>query len=146
TNILFYEQTYVVAGVQSRWSRRRKIELAELAHEPWALPEPDTFVGSIFADAYRKAGLQYPQQGVAIGSIHMNLALVASGHFLAIMPGSTIRFSTSKLALKVLPVKSPVPPLPVGIMTLKRRVITPVTQLFIECAREVVRPLVKAKS
>ena len=36
------------------------------------------------------------------------------------------------------------PPLPVGIMTLKNRTISPVAQLFIDCAREVAKPLAKS--
>ena len=33
--IVFEDRMFVVAGVQSPWARRRKIELAELADEPW---------------------------------------------------------------------------------------------------------------
>jgi hypothetical protein len=40
-----------------------------------------------------------------------------------------------------LPIKVPVPPSPVGIVTLKRRTINPVAQLFIDQAREVAKPL-----
>jgi hypothetical protein len=32
-----------------------------------------------------------------------------------------------------------------GIVTLKNRTLSPVTQLFIECAREVAKPLAKRK-
>ena len=39
-----------------------------------------------------------------------------------------------------LPVRSPV-----GIITLKNRTISPVAQLFIDCAREVAKPLAKAR-
>jgi hypothetical protein len=38
-----------------------------------------------------------------------------------------------------LPVKLPVHPPPVGIVTLKNRSVSPVTRLFIECAREIAR-------
>jgi DNA-binding transcriptional LysR family regulator len=68
-----------------------------------------------------------------------------SGQFLSILPSSMLRFSARRLALKVLPVKSPVPPSPVGILTLKNRAHNPVTQLLIACAREVVKPLTKEK-
>jgi hypothetical protein len=40
-----------------------------------------------------------------------------------------------------LPVELPMPPLPVGIMTMKNRTISPVTRLFIDCARELAKPL-----
>jgi hypothetical protein len=41
-----------------------------------------------------------------------------------------------------LPVKVPVPPSPVGIITLKRRTISPAVQLFTEHARDVAKPMV----
>jgi len=37
----------------------------------------------------------------------------------------------------------PMPPLPVGVMTLKNQTIRLVAQLFIKCARELTRPLVR---
>jgi hypothetical protein len=74
----------VVAGLKNRWSHRRKIEWIDLANEPWALPSPDSLVGSVFSRGFREAGVQYPEKGVAIGSIHLHMALVASNQFLAI--------------------------------------------------------------
>jgi DNA-binding transcriptional LysR family regulator len=141
--ILFREHTFVVAGLKNRWSHRRKIEWADLVDEPWVLPSPDSLVGSVFDRGFRKTGMPHPRKGVAIGSIHLHIALVASNQFLAIVPGSILRFSAQRFALKVLPVKSPIPPSPVGIMTLKNRTPNPVTRLFIECAREVVKQWVK---
>ena len=38
TQILYHDRIFVVAGSQSRWSTRRKIDLTELANEPWGLP------------------------------------------------------------------------------------------------------------
>ena len=35
--ILFDDEMLVVAGSQSRWANRRKIDLAELVNEPWIL-------------------------------------------------------------------------------------------------------------
>jgi hypothetical protein len=40
-----------------------------------------------------------------------------------------------------LPVELPVPTWPLGVMILKNRTISPVAQLFLDCAQEVVKPL-----
>jgi DNA-binding transcriptional LysR family regulator len=62
---------------------------------------------------------------------------------LGTLPASALRFGANIPQLKVLPVDLPIPPWPVGVMTLKNRTLTPVVQLFIDCAREVVKPLAK---
>jgi DNA-binding transcriptional LysR family regulator len=140
---LFHERTFVVAGRKNPWTRRRKIDFAELASEPWALPPHDTMVESIFSEAFRAKGLAYPSRGVAFGAIHLHIALVANGPFLAMWPGSVLRFGVNRQLFKVLPVDLPVPPWPVGVMTLKNRTVSPVVQLFIACAREVAKALAR---
>src|SRR3954467_482889 len=49
--------------------------------------------------------------------------------------------NASKLRSKFLPAKLPDLPRPVGIVTLKDRMISPVAQLFIDCAREAAKAL-----
>ena len=141
-DILFNERTVVVAGLKSKWAHRRKIELSELADEPWSLPSPDTLVGSLVADAFRESGLRFPPKGAAMGTLHLFCALLARESFLAIVPSSLLQFG-SLPPLKVLPVKLPLPAWPVGIMTLKNRTLSRAVQLFIDCAREVAKPLAK---
>src|SRR5215203_6568947 len=65
-----YDDSYaVVADAQNPWVRRRKIKLAELANELWALPPPDSALGSVFKEAFLASGLDYPRapavQGLA---------------------------------------------------------------------------------
>jgi hypothetical protein len=45
--------------------------------------------------------------------------------------------------LKVLPVRQALTRVPVGIVTLKNRTLSPLAQLFIDDAREVAKPLAK---
>ena len=143
--ILFRERLFVVAGAKNKLSRRRKVELSELADGPWTLSPPDSLVGSLVADAFRASGVEVPSKGLATGLIHLQCALLASGAFLAILPGSMLRFCANLPPLKVLPVTLPVAPWPVGITVLKNRTPNPAAQLFIECTREVVKPLASEK-
>lgn len=145
TEILFHDGLVVVAGLQNRWSRRRKVELSELAGEAWALPPLDSPVAVHVADVFRAGGLGFPPRGSARGSVHLICALVAGGPFLGILPKSLLRFGANLPPLKILPVELPMPPLPVGIMTLKKRTISPVAQLFIDCARAVTKGLADRK-
>jgi len=143
TQIIYQDRFCVVAGLHSRWSTRRKIGLAELAQEAWGLPSSATLAGSLIREAFRVHSISI--RGAATGSPHLLLSLLAKGPFLVIVPDSVLKFGTNLPPLKVLPLQLPVPPWPVGVMTLKNRTISPVAQLFLDCAREVVKPLLPQK-
>src|SRR5262249_11207939 len=98
-------------------------------------------VASLVGDGFRSHHMESPPKGAATGAIHLLFALLASGPFLLAMSGSLLQLGTLLPPLKVLPVDFPSPPWPVGVMTLKNRTRSPVTGLFIECVREVVKPL-----
>jgi DNA-binding transcriptional LysR family regulator len=70
----------------------------------------------------------------------MNNALLATGRYLAFYPGSVLRFSHDRLALRVLKLDLPIPSTPLGIITLKDRTLAPVAKLFIDCARRLTSP------
>ena len=139
--VLYDEQEVVVAGADNSWTRRRKIDLAELMHEPWTLPPPDTLSGSVIAEAFREKGLDLPPSTIITATVPVRSALLATGRFLTIIPSSVLKFSVNNPVLKRLPVELPTTERPVGIITLKNRTISPVAQLFIDCAREVAKTL-----
>jgi DNA-binding transcriptional LysR family regulator len=69
---------------------------------------------------------------------------MANGPFLAVFPRSLLHFSANRMSVNVLPVALPGPPPPIGITTLRNRTLSPVTQLFIEHARTMAKPLAGA--
>ena len=69
----------------------------------------------------------------------MSNALLATGRFIGIYPGSLVRLGAKRLAIKVLPVELPIRSTPVGIVTLKNRAASPLARLFIDCAREIAK-------
>jgi DNA-binding transcriptional LysR family regulator len=142
---LFDDSYVVAAGAQNQWVRRRRIEIAELANELWVLPPPDSVIGSIVMDAFRASGLGYPRVSVVTDCPHMRISLLATGRFVTIFPASAFRFLAKRSELKVLPVELPMARRPNGIVTLKNRALSPVAQIFIDCAREVAKPLAKRK-
>ena len=134
-----------MAGAQNPWARRRRIELAELANEPWVLPPPESALGSVAKEAFRASGLDYPRVTVVTFPREVRISLLATGRFLTIVPASALRFPTGRPELKVLPVELPMARVPVGIVTLKNRTLSPVAKLFIEHAREVAKALGEAE-
>ena len=140
---LFDDPQFVVAGKDNPWARRRNIKLADLVDDPWTLPRSDTAAGRLIAETFHACSLQVPQTAVVCNSIQMHNALLATGPFLAMFPRSLLHFSAKRLSIKVLPVELPPRQAPVGITTLKNRMISPVAQLFIETTREVVKKLAR---
>jgi DNA-binding transcriptional LysR family regulator len=137
-----YDHTFVVvAGANSPWAKRRKIELAELMDEPWALPPPDRALGPVYREGFRAAGLDYPRTTVVTVSPEVRISLLATGRFLTIFPAAVLEFPTRRAELTALSVELPVAPVPVGIVTLNNRTLSPVARLFIEHARVVAKPL-----
>jgi len=139
TETLLEEQVFVVAGSRNPLTRRRKLKLIDLIDECWTLPPPESYPGSLIANAFHACNLGYPRKGVTVHSNQMQTALLATGRFLTILPSTMLRFSAERLQLKILPVNLPIQPWPVGIVTLKNRMLTPVAQLFIDCARAVAK-------
>jgi len=139
--ILYVPSFVVVAGSRSPWARRRRIALAELANELWVMPPTEGLMGPAFLDVLRAGGLDEPRIAVfATPGVRLNL--VATGRFLTI--ATSLIFGLSRRpGIKVLPVKLQYASLPMGIVTLKNRTLSPVVQLFLDEVREVAKPLAK---
>ena len=141
-----YDNPYVVmAGVKSPWVRRKKVRLSELMEEPWVLPSSDSAVGSFLVEAFRAEGLSYPRAAVVAFAYEVRMSLLATNRYLTILPESTLRFPATHPRIKRVPVELPLRPMPIGIITLKNRTLSPATQLFIDAAREMAKPLSKGK-
>jgi len=140
-----YDSSFVVvAGARNPWVRKRHIALAELANESWVLPTSESVLGPTYLEVFRANGLDYPRTTVFAASVGVRLNLVATGGLLTMVPISLLRFS-KRSGIKVLPVELPYAAVPVGIITLKNRTLSPVARLFIETAREVSKPLARRK-
>ena len=138
--VLFDDPLVVVAGAQTRWARRRKIDLAELIDECWILGQPGTWNYTCIAEAFQARGLVMPKVSLMTLSVPLRAYLLANGKFIGAFQKSVMRLGAHRYALKVLPVDLPVRQSPVVIVTLKNRTLSPVVERFIACAREVVNP------
>jgi DNA-binding transcriptional LysR family regulator len=140
--VLFNDQLVVAAGMQNRWARRRKIDLAELVDEPWILTPPDTWNSMILAEAFEARSLPVPKPRLVTFSVPLRANLLATGPFITAFPSSIMRLNAEELSVKVLPVDVPVRPWPVAIVTLKNRTLSPVAQRFMDHVRVFARSMV----
>jgi DNA-binding transcriptional LysR family regulator len=144
-DILYNSARFVVAAKTNPWSRRRNVKLADLVNEPWALPRPDGPIAAGYAEALQAAGVKLTATVVSESGF-ARLALVAEGRFLTLATEAAVRFAGRDLPITTLVTDFPEIRIPIGIVTLKNRTLTPVAQLFIETAREVIKPRATGKS
>jgi len=141
--ILFDEPLVVVAGAHSRWTRRRKVELAELMEEKWIMFPPEEAPGILVQQAFRNHDLEMPRaRVVATTAFHLRDVLLTTGDYLTVIPACMLHVLNGKRAtVKRLPIDLGVGTRPVAIFTLKNRTLAPVVELFINSARKVAQSM-----
>jgi DNA-binding transcriptional LysR family regulator len=140
--VLYDEPLIVVAGVDNPWLRRRKIKLAELLNEPWTWPPPGSSYDSLVGKAFRASGLEPPRPAI-YAPLNLRISLAATGPFLAVVSASTVSMPNKYPSIRKLPVDLPATGQGVHVITLKGRILGPLAQRFIDCAREIAKPLAK---
>jgi len=143
--VLYDNPYFVAAGAKNPWTRRRHVELAKLIDEFWVLPPSGTRFGSIVRDIFGSKGLPCPRASVVSHDFKMTIDLLRTGRYLAIHAESVLGFPGKHPLIRRLPVELPSVTGPVGILTLKDRALSPAAQLFIDCAREIAKPLAKKR-
>jgi DNA-binding transcriptional LysR family regulator len=139
TEVLFEQRYFVVAGAHNPWTRRRRVELAELIEGPWVMPSPAGVSGQLAAEVFRASGLQVPRSNVVTSSLQLNYRLLEDGPFLALLPASVLPALTKNSSLRIVPVSLPDQSLSVGITKLRNRRLSPVAEIFVKAARSVAR-------
>jgi DNA-binding transcriptional LysR family regulator len=138
---LFDDHSVVAAGLQTRWARRQKVDLAELADEPWVLAPPAGWNGRIVEEAFRARGLAMPKIYLTTYSIQLRATLLATGPFISAFPASILRLKANEMSLKILPVELPFRPWPFAAVTLKNRTLNPAVARFIDHVRTFTRSM-----
>jgi len=139
--VLCEDRFFVVAGARSRWAGRRAIRFADLAHDPWIMFPTDSLIASHFSKALRAGGMEPPRASSTTFSMHVRMQLLATGKFVTIMHGSALRYYAKPWSLRALPVDLTIPPVPIALLTLRNRTLSPVVRLFVEHARAISKSL-----
>lgn len=135
TEVLFQDPLVVMAGQGNPWVARRNIRLSDLIAGPWALSPPGTVLSSFVDEVFRTRGLEAPRAAVVTPSVQMRINLLATGRFLSILPAAVLRFPSHHPFLRAVAVDLGETRRPIGVVTLRNRTRSPVTQLFIDYVR-----------
>ena len=137
--VLFDDPAVIAAGANSRWARRRRIELADLVDADWVATPRETLTTRLLEQAFHDKGLPAPKLRVTTFSVQLRARLLVEGEFLACMPRSLLQVKVDGVGLRTLPIKLAPHTFPVAIVTVKNRTMTPVVELFVERLRAFVK-------
>jgi DNA-binding transcriptional LysR family regulator len=136
---LFNDRMVIAADAQNRWARRRKVDLADLASEPWMLPPSDSWVYSHVAEAFEERGLQVPKAALLTLSVPLRCHLVSNSNYITAFANSVLQLNDTRYGLTQLRVDLPHRPWPAVLITPRNRTLNPLVARFIECTRMVVK-------
>jgi DNA-binding transcriptional LysR family regulator len=137
---LFDDRLFIVAGAQHPLAGRRSITLEETARHQWVLPAKATAVTAQLKGEFQRQRLDVPEPAVTTMSMLVRYELIGTNSFLTVMYGSALRFGNVPKFLRVLPVDLPTG-IPIGILRLRNRTLTPSAEVFLRASREMVRPM-----
>lgn len=135
--VLFDDPAVVAAGANSRWARRRRIDLADLVDGAWVCTPRETLSTMLLEQAFQDRGLPAPKVRLTTFSVQLRARLLTQDEFLTCMPRSLLHAGGG--GLKALPVELARHVFPVAVLTLKNRTLTPVVELFLERLRAFAR-------
>jgi DNA-binding transcriptional LysR family regulator len=142
---LFSSSLAVMAAHGHPLLRRRKLGLGDLMEARWTLSPPDSFLGRVVVDLFRRRTLPLPPAVVTTISIHMRLNLLASGGFLTILPAQMLRSPSNRAWLRALDVDLRESSQPIASITLKKRRTGGAVRLFEQASVEVCKAMARAR-
>ena len=131
---LFDERLFVVAGPEHPLARRRRVDVGALSRERWIMTAGGTVAHELVATEFDRLGLAIGEPAIETDSITMRSALLHSGRYLSVLPGSMLAYGRAYKDLAVLPVDLSGATRAIGIACLQGRTLPPVYQPFLACA------------
>jgi len=126
-----HDSLIIAAGPHNPWTRRRKIDLAELVDEPWIVQGPETLNYRRLRAAFQSRGLELPKSNLVTLSTPLRVHFLANGPYIsAIARSLALQHSLVQLAVDL-----PKWEFSISLVTLKNRTLTPVVEHFVEFAR-----------
>jgi DNA-binding transcriptional LysR family regulator len=135
--VLYKSTLAVMADKSHPLVHRRRLNLADLMDEQWTLSPPDSFLGRIGVDLFRRRKLPLPPTVMTTISTHMRLNLLASGHFLTLLPTTLLRHRSNSAWLRALNVDLSDSTGPIASITVRKRRSGGAVKLFQEVSRAV---------
>ena len=134
---VFDDALHVAVDRNHPLARKQRVELSDLAGEPWVLTGKDSWNYQVIAEAFEANRLSPPDIHMKTLSVHLRAEMAATGRFVTTFPRSVLLLHADRLKLKVLPLDLPTRSWSILAVTLKNRTLSPIVERFLDCARSV---------
>jgi len=136
---LYRDEFVVCASANHRLAKRKRVTLADLEHEQWALSVRNLTPQQRLLDAFQERGLAAPQIAVHTRSLSVRLGIWATTNLLGYMSRRVIRRNAASFPLCELPVEELVLRRNVGVLYRKDAYLSPAAQRFVEILKATTR-------
>jgi DNA-binding transcriptional LysR family regulator len=136
---LYEEPMVAVAHPDHPLAHKRKVTWADLAAGPCVLPPPWASLRVKLEQQFHRAGLQPPQDLIESASFLAQLTFIRGRRAVGFMAGAVARHTEEQGLLRRLRLEVPVELPPVGLIFVRARPLTAVTEQLVQCLRQVAR-------
>ncbi|MDD0838195.1 LysR family transcriptional regulator [Curvibacter sp. HBC61] len=137
TEALYTEPMCIVCGPRHPLARRRRVDWAELAAQPWVMPPPWASSRIKLNQMFYKHRLNPPVDVIESASFLVTLTCLREHGAMGFWAQSVARHYRDQGLVRVLPIEVPIDLPPVGLITVRGRLRTPAAEQFMACLRQV---------
>jgi DNA-binding transcriptional LysR family regulator len=134
------DKLVVAVGSNNPLARRRKLNWAALADQPWVLTGDEVWNYRLVAEAFSAHGLGPPTVHMKTLSVHLRASMAATSNCITTFPWSVLLFHDQP-RLRMLPVELPSRSWPILAVTLRHRTQSPLAARFLDSARATSRSI-----
>ncbi len=142
---LYNDEWVVCASRNHRLAKLKRVTIADLARERWAINAPNLTPQAVLSGAFSKLGLSAPRVALETRSVHLRLRTWAASDLLGFMSRHIIREYAPLFALKELPVKELVWRRRIVVLYRKDAYLSPAAKRFIEVLKATAKEIAAEK-
>jgi DNA-binding transcriptional LysR family regulator len=137
---LFEDVFVVCASAQHRLAKRKRVTLADLVHETWALSAPGVLNVRHVYRAFQERGLQPPRVAIEARPIRLRLEICACTNLLSFVARRMLQKVAPRFRLKELPVEELKWRRPVGVIYRNEAYLPPAARRLIDLLKAAQSP------
>jgi len=140
---LYEDEHGVIASASHPLTRKKRVTLADLAQEKWALTEPALLSQQWLSRKFQENGYHPPLCAFESRSIRLRLQAVASSDLLGFTSRQVLRQTAQRFRLVEIPVKELKWTRPIGVIYRKDAYLSPAAKRFIEILKATAKEIAK---